>query len=797
MKKFWILTALVAAAFPTMSANAQTSYTSNSAATAWNAARWNNSADAAPYTSTFTANNAVNFTSGTYSFAGMGATVNVGNVTVADGVTVNFASIGSTYATGGLVRTINVGANGLFDLNGNSVSTAAGTGLIKSGAGVFGTGGGAFTGGFTINAGTVVARATTGMGSGATNTLTLNGGTVASNNDRDFATTRFGGGIAIGGNVQFGALSTNVSIANSSANLSFANNVSLGGANRTLTLGNNGNQTFSGVIANTGTGGITFAANAGTDGRFEITNAANTFTGDININGGEVRFTTDGSMGNFANDIIIDGGRFGKASDATTVTLGAGRSISVGDGIGTSISSAGSGTLVYNGVIANKSGEIGSWAKQGGGVLELGGVSAYTGSTAINNGILRLTTGNDRLPTGTVVSLGQAASANLGTLDLNGRNQEIAGLSSTSGTNAGTNTNEVNSVAAATLTINTAAATSYTYSDGTAANSGVISGAISLVKVGGGTQILGGTNTYTGGTTVSGGTLTLGHATNTLANAGAVTVSGGTLALGTNSDTVGAVTLSSGSITSTTGVLTGSSYSLTNTGSISARLGGSGALTKTGAGTATLSGANTYSGGTTVNAGVLVVTAFGSLGTSGSDISVAASGELRVNGGVTGKDINIAGSLTGSGFITGTVNVLDGGKIAAGNSLGELSVTGDVDFTSGSIFDVQIDASSMPLDSDTLVVSGTLNLLSGSLLNLATINNSAVALNETVTIAQFGSRTGFFSNYANGSTFSDGLNIWQINYGTNAITLTAVPEPSAFLLVGSVLALAAGRRRRA
>ena len=299
----------VLAAASVGAAQGQISFTSTSATTAWNAARWNNSSDAAPYTSTFTANNAVNFTSGTYTFAGMGAPTDVGNVTVASGVSVTFASIGSTYATGGAVRTINVGSGGLFDLNANAFSTAAGTGLIKSGAGVFGTGAGTFTGGFTLNAGTVIARGTTGLGSGTTNTLALNGGTLASNDTRAFASTRFGGGITIGGNVQFGEMVSVVSLASSPANLSFANNVSLGNATRTLTQGNNGSNTFSAIISNTGTGGITFAANSGTDGRFEITNTANTFTGDISINGGEARFTTDGSMGNAANDLIIDGGR--------------------------------------------------------------------------------------------------------------------------------------------------------------------------------------------------------------------------------------------------------------------------------------------------------------------------------------------------------------------------------------------------------------------------------------------------------------------------------------------------------
>jgi autotransporter-associated beta strand protein len=333
--------------------------------------------------------------------------------------------------------------------------------------------------------------------------LTLNGGTVAGSATRNL-TDKYDSGIVIGGNVQFGELATVVSSASSTANLTFNNNVGLGSANRTLTQGNNGTNSFSGIISNT-SGGLTFAANVSTDGRFEITNASNTFTGPINVTGGEVRFTADGSIGNAANDIVIDGGRFAKASDALTVTLGGGRDISVGDAVGTAISSPGTGVLIYNNAIANKTGETGSWAKQGGGTLELGGVSTYTGDTSINNGFVKLTTGNDRLPTGTVVSIGQSASINLGTLDLNGRNQQIAGLNSTAGTNATASNNSVTSATAATLTIGGTG--SYSFGDGTAANSGVIVGAISLVKEGSGTQTLGDTNTYTGTTTVNSGTL--------------------------------------------------------------------------------------------------------------------------------------------------------------------------------------------------------------------------------------------------------------------------------------------------
>lgn len=523
---------------------AQTSFADPAATGAWNTARWNNSADGAPYSSAFTAGNAVSFTTGPYSFAGMGAAINVGNVTVSPGVQVTFPTIGSTYGTGGLVQTVNVGAGGLFDLNAQSVSTTAGTGFLKIGTGVFGTGGGTFSSGFTINDGTVVARGTTGLGSGAGNTLTLNGGTLTGNASRSFDNTRFPGGITVAGNVQLGAFSTAVSISANGAGISLANSVSLGGARRTITIGNTGNHLLSGVISN---GSLTFAAVPGAEasasgaGRFEITNTANTFTGDVRINGPEVRFTADGSLGDAANSIVIDGGRFA-TGNSVTYTLGASRGVFVGDTAGTSISTPGTGVFTINNVIADIAGKTGSWAKQGGGTLVLGGASTYTGETFLNNGTLRLASGSNRLPTSTFVRLGQIASANVGTLDLNGNDQAIAGLASTAGINASTLVNNtVTSATAATLTVALASGTT-TYGDGTAANSGLITGAVSLVKSGAGVQVLGGTNTYTGTTLVSGGTLVIeGVQTGT----GLVTVaSGGTL--GGNGGIGGSLLIASG-----------------------------------------------------------------------------------------------------------------------------------------------------------------------------------------------------------------------------------------------------------
>ena len=503
------------------SAQAQTSYTGTASTGTWNSSRWNNSADASPYTSAWIANNAASFAAGAYTFttaATSGNTVNVGNITLASGATVTFSGGSGTFGTGGAVRTLDIGTESLLDFGSQAMSTAGGTGFIKNGAGVLATAGGAYTGGFTLNAGTVIMKGVDGMGAGGA--LTLNGGTVASSATRSL-TGKYTGGITIGGNVQFGELATVNTLASNSASLTFSNNMNLGSDVRTLTLGNTGTVTFGGIISNT-SGGITFSATAGGTGKFAITGTANTFTGPININAGEAQFTVDGSIGNAANDIIIDGGRFGKASDATTVTLGAGRDIFVGDGAGTSISSASTGTLIYNNAIANKVGEIGSWAKQGGGTLSLGGVSTYSGETFINNGTVKLDLGNDRLPTGTVVSLGQAASSNLGTLDLNGQNQQIAGLASTTGTSvSATLKNTVKSATAATLDINVANGTTKSYGDGTAANSGVITGLLALTKNGLGTQVLGDANTYSGTTTVNAGTLAVNGS---LLNSGSVVV---------------------------------------------------------------------------------------------------------------------------------------------------------------------------------------------------------------------------------------------------------------------------------
>ena len=272
-----------------------------------------------------------------------------------------------------------------------------------------------------------------------------------------------------------------------------------------------GSRQFTGVVSGGAGVGITFAG--GGAGQFYLGNQGNTFSGPLKISGGEVVVNDDGALGG-ATSLTLDGGRLtlgvmdsaGAVTALTAGSISATRNIYLGSSANTSIAVQGAtGVVTYNGVLADVTGSTGSFAKAGGGTLVLGGASTYSGIATINNGTIRLAVADERLPATTVVALGQAASNNTGTLDLNGFNQTLAGLVSIAGSGSFSATNVVTSATAATLTLNGSG--SYVYGANSTTNNGVLSGALNVVKAGSGSQTLGGNNTYSGGTTVAGGTL--------------------------------------------------------------------------------------------------------------------------------------------------------------------------------------------------------------------------------------------------------------------------------------------------
>ena len=108
------------------------------------------------------------------------------------------------------------------------------------------------------------------------------------------------------------------------------------------------------------------------------------------------------------------------------------------------------------------------------------------------------------------------------------------------------------------------------------------------------------------------------------------------------------------------------------------------------AGTTILTGNSTYTGATTI-----------------------AGGALRVNGslGNTAVTVSNGGTLGGSGLIAGPVMVGGGGIVAPGNSIGTLTLSGNLVQASGSIYQVELNATGQ---ADHLIVGGTATLQGGA-----------------------------------------------------------------------------------
>lgn len=142
------------------------------------------------------------------------------------------------------------------------------------------------------------------------------------------------------------------------------------------------------------------------------------------------------------------------------------------------------------------------------GIFTLSTNCTYSGNTTFMNnggdkeGTLKLGI-NDALPTGTVLTLSMYDNNPVigVTFDLNGKNQQLAGLAKdTAGASA--KYRVLNSGSAATLTISNSAPATYDGLIGVSGRAG-----LSLVKLGTAALTLGGTNVYTGSTTISAGKL--------------------------------------------------------------------------------------------------------------------------------------------------------------------------------------------------------------------------------------------------------------------------------------------------
>ena len=422
-------------------------------------------------------------------------------------------------------------------------------------------------------------------------------------------------------------------------------------------------------------GGLT-KAGAGT---LRLT-AANTYTGPTTITGGVLEMGHAAALS--ANTVRINGTRLAIAPDATianAIIIGPNTGIA-----GRGLIEPVSGTATLTGPIAINNNALagGHFSAPVGTTLVVAGaitappsvtVTSRLGNVTFSGGgagysTLQIQEGTvsigapNGLATTAVVDVASSAS---GTLDLNGFDQTLAGLARTSNT-SGRDAIVQNFGAPKTLTLNVTGQVAFagTIATGGTTGNAIITGEISLVKNGTGTQTLsgGGANSYTGSTTINAGILKLQKAVNFPAIPSGDTVAingGGTLQLGESSqiddDITGfvinggtfdlgafiegitpAITITNGTITGTSAgfLLARGGYLASGTNTINKGIsvraadvdsglftiaGGTTTvngviqtddfseqgITKTGAGTLILTKTNTYTGPTTVNAGTL------------------------------------------------------------------------------------------------------------------------------------------------------------------------------------------------
>lgn len=607
----------------------------------------------------------------------------------------------STVALGSKTLTLTNGSSFRGSITDGGIGGGVGGSLvIANGASQELTGNNTFTGSTTIEVGGVLQLAASGN-------LSESSGIVA-NGEFDISDHLLGMGPAI-------------------KSLSGAGDVYLGDRNLRITAANG---TFSGAISDCGAGGLSCLSGL-TGGSLTLQSGTLTLSGASTYSGG----TTVGNFGGPATAFLVaannsavgtgrvllnEGGVFRAGADGLVLA----NDFAVSASLGT-VDSNGH-TMTITGTISDQS-DPGTFHKSGAGTLILTGANTYGDGTVVNQGTLQIGNGgatgsilgdvavgdtlafnrSDAFTFSGVISdkggdAGRVIQRGSGTLLLTASNTHTGGTIAEAGTLSLTGNDVAGTGAitgrggaidyAAGVTIANplvldAASTRLQVLAGLAEQAGNISetgGPRNLEKTGAGTLLVSGNATYTGSTTVSAGTLRAAKA-GTFAAGSAFTVgAGATLDLGGFNQTLGGLS-GPGNAAMGAGNLT---VNQTGTTEFSGAISGSGTFAKAGAGKLVLSGTSTFTGPTLVNGGLLTV-----------------NGDITSSSLVT---VNAGGALGGNGRLP-TVN-LTGGTLAPGNSIGTLTVAGNLTFGTGSTYAVEVDN----VSSDRTNVTGTANLSGGT-----------------------------------------------------------------------------------
>lgn len=746
---------------------------------------------------------------GTLVLAGTSLTFN-NNTLLITGVN-NFAINGGTLGASATAMGLHHIGTGTLTIS-STISGGAGS-LTKTGTGTVAlTGTNAYTGGTTINEGTLSVSGGTALADAGAVTLANNATAVFQVNASETIGTLNGGG-ALGGNVVLSAGTLTSSFTGGPATfngiISGAGAFSKAGTG-TLVLG--GANTYAGLTTVDGILRITHGSALGNTGSVTQTTVAS--GGRVELSGGITVINEDITITGAGNN------NQGGLHASSGVNEWAGQVI-----LGSSpsrVGASGGATLVISGKITDGVNSFNFAVRTAdsptfSNVVELtNAANDYGGSTDVVVGVLRIAGGNNRLPTGTVLIIGNGSNVDRARFDLNGFNQQIAGLSHAGNTML----KNVHSATAATLTINNTSNYSF---------DGSITGAVSLVKSGAGVQTLtltnlaNGASSHTGTTTINGGILRAGAAGALSANS-AVTLAdtaGATLDLAGFAQTIaslagggvtgGNVTL--GSATLTTG---GNNTSTAYDGVIS----GAGGLIKQGSGAFKLTRANTYGGATTVNAGALIVN--GSTGTGA---------------------MNVSGVLGGTGTVGGATTILTGGSLNPGDpdangGIGKLTLSQGVTLNTGSNSTLEIRGATHTTndnfgnnaigsagyityvktngvgqgDHDQVSVTGTFVQQTDAGIDVVGVTGFTAAYGQifnlldwtTVAGTSFSGNLGLSGRDGSGDAALDldlpnlsgtGL-VWDTSFFASDGILVVVPEPGRMMLLMVGMVFAATRRRK-